>query len=425
MLHYGSPLMDLPPPIVAHSGPPVLSQESKVETPMRRFIGILLSLFLGAFLVDALLSFLDDSLGLFARLHLLGAPRAGATLLVFLLGSVVYLLAGLTRSVPKRCFVPLALFSFLGPLLLVPVLIYDYSHLEQGAWGLSGLQLLLALGALWWAKGSLSLRWPLVRAERLGPDGFGWFNLAGFAAANLFLLAPGVALYLAVCSSLAVGHYSGGFLALGPDGLTARSMKFVRDDGKSIELIPMMHVAEPGFYSRVMGSFPTNSLVLLEGVSDESHLIQEKLSYKRLANSLGLVEQQSGFNTTPSARKQRRADVDVSQFSKTTIDLLNLAARIHAEGMRSPAFLEAIQRGEDPAVTKQLWEDILTGRNRHLLEEIQAGLREADVLVVPWGAAHMPGVAEGIRKFGFSSSDTKEFEIFRFRTVLSRLFSRR
>ena len=121
----------------------------------------------------------------------------------------------------------------------------------------------------------------------------------------------------------------------------------------------------------------------------------------------------------------RRADVDVSEFSKSTIELLNLAARIHAEGIRSPAFFEAILRGEDPAIGKQLWDDILIGRNRHLLEEIQTGLRESDVLVIPWGAAHMPGLAEGIREFGFTSSESKELQILQFRTLLARLFSRR
>ena len=417
-----------PPPIIHDSpAPPILAEtESSPSTgPMARFLSILLSLCLAAFIVDGLLSVLDQTLAVLFGIHPLAAPRALAFLLAALLAIVVYLLMGFTRRVPKRVFLPLTLFNFLGTILLIPFLIYHYDEIEQGGLVMSCIQLALGLGVFVWGRGEGKSRWLLVGEERLGHQGFGWLNLVGFALANLFVLLPGIAVYLAFSAALAVDHFSGGFLSLRSDGLTARATKFVRDDGKSIELIPMMHVGEPSFYRRVTNSFPTNSIILLEGVSDRSHLIQEKLSYKRLASSLGLVEQQSGFVPGPVSKQSRRADVDVSEFSKSTIELLNLVARVHAEGLGSQAFLDAIRHGEDPDVAKQLWEDILFLRNRHLLEEIQSGLRESDVLVVPWGAAHMPGVAEGIRTLGFKSSDTEEFKVVLFRTVLARLFAGR
>ena len=419
--------MSVPPPIIPEATGSFGSFETvgaSLSAPRSPFLIVILSLFLAAFVLHAAVSFLDDALALAFRFQLLAAPRGLLTLAAALLGLVVLVLAAFTRRVPKRCFVPLALFNFLAPLLLIPLLIYQYERLHLGAWILSAIQLAVALGALAWARGGLRSRWPLVAEERLGPPGFRWGNLIGFVLANLCVLLPAIVLYLAFCASLAVGHFSGGFLALQSDGLTAKATRFIRDDGKSIKLIPMMHIGEPAFYARVTRSFPTNALVLLEGVTDQTHLIQEKLSYKRLASSLGLVEQQSGFEPGRAQGNSRRADVDVSVFSKSTIELLNLAARIHAEGFRSQAFLDVVRRGEDPALGKQLWEDILTGRNRHLLEEIQTGLQESDVLVVPWGAAHMPGVAEGIRQLGFKSAEIQEFKVVLFRTVLARLFLR-
>ena len=67
-------------------------------------------------------------------------------------------------------------------------------------------------------------------------------------------------------------------------------------------------------------------------------------------------------------------------------------------------------------------EDFLTKRNANLLKEIEAELPGSEVIVVPWGAAHMRGIAEGIQKTGFHLVDTEEHLIFHFRSVWHRLF---
>ena len=63
---------------------------------------------------------------------------------------------------------------------------------------------------------------------------------------------------------------------------------------------------------------------------------------------------------------------------------------------------------------KQLWEDLLTKRNAHLLEVLYARLPQSEVIIVPWGALHMPGISEGIVKSGFRVEETQDYVAIRF-----------
>ena len=113
--------------------------------------------------------------------------------------------------------------------------------------------------------------------------------------------------------------------------LSVKVRKYVRNDGKTIELFPMAHIADAGFYQKVSQTFPTNSIILMEGVTDENNLLTNKITYKRMAKTLGLAEQHEKFK--PTRGEMVMADVDVDQFSHDTIDLLNLAMLVHARGL--------------------------------------------------------------------------------------------
>jgi len=60
----------------------------------------------------------------------------------------------------------------------------------------------------------------------------------------------------------------------------------------------MAHIGEADFYRKVSQSFPSNSIILMEGVTDRKSLITNEASYKRAAKSLGLVEQEEEFMPT-------------------------------------------------------------------------------------------------------------------------------
>jgi hypothetical protein len=262
------------------------------------------------------------------------------------------------------------------------------------------------------AQGGIKLRWPLVSEAWVGIRGFSWKNLCGFVLLNLFVLVPAVIVFLFLSSASAVGRFSEGFMALHPGGFTVEAKKYVRNDGKTIELFPMAHVADADFYRNVTSSFPTNSTILIEGVSDNLNLLTNKLSYKRMAGSLGLTEQKQQFK--PGHGKVVRADVDVSQFTPGTIACLNLISLIHSQGL-TPANIQALSTfSPDEKLQDELIDDILTKRNQHLLEEIETNLTESDHIIVPWGVAHMPGTAREIQKLGFRLEETHEYSLISF-----------
>ena len=406
------PMSGAAPPLIAGPPPPLPPEPAPKSSPVRQLFAILLSVCLGLFLADAVVSLLDDSLILLSGVHLLSGIRGIVCLLAMLIALVIYVLMGLTPMIPKRLFLPLALLNPVAALAVVPFAIYCYSRLQQVAWVISFSQVIFGLGILFLVQGGFKLRWPLVAANQLEAWRFSWRNLSVFLLANLFVLVPAVIIYLVLCAALAVGHFSDGFLALRPGGLTVRVRKYARNDGKTIQLFPMSHIGEPDFYRKLSQSFPTNSIILMEGVTDDRNLLTNKITYKRMATSLGLAEQHEEFN--PTHGELVPADVDVEQFTANTIGLLNLAMLIHSKGVNAGTVLPMLRFSPPPHYEEELLDDLLRKRNRHLLEELHARLSQTEHIIVPWGVAHMPEIAKEIQKAGFRLVETREYVAIRF-----------
>ena len=388
---------------------------------MKKLVSILLSLCLGLFLADAVVSLADDTLILFFDIHIFSTIRGILFFFDIILAIVIYFLIGFTPMIPKRLFLPVTLFNPVAALVAVPFLIYYYGRIQQMAWVISFCQVLFGFGILYWLLGGFNFRWPLVAEKQLEGRRFSGRNLTVFLLVNVFVFLPAAFLYLAYCASLAVDHFSGSFLALRPDGLTVQVRKYVRNDGKTIHLIPMSHIGESDFYHQISQSFPTNCVILMEGVTDNKNLITNKLTYKRMATSLGLSEQQEKFE--PSRGEMVQADVDVGQFSADTIGLLNLVSLVHAKGLNAETVLKLMQYSPPPHFEEQLFDDLLTKRNQHVLEVIEAELPQSENIMVPWGVAHMPEIAKEIQKSGFCLAESQEYKIINFRSVLKNILS--
>src|SRR5207302_8595688 len=135
----------------------------------------------------------------------------------------------------------------------------------------------------------------------------------------------------------------------------------VRNDGRTIQFVPMSHIGEPAFYRALSESFPTNALILMEGVTDDQNLLTNKITYRRMAKSLGLAEQQHEFK--PSPVHLVRADVDVEEFRPNTINFLNLVMLLHAHGVTAENLLKVLQYSPSPDFQEQLLDDLLLKRN--------------------------------------------------------------
>lgn len=371
---------------------------------------ILLSLGLGLFLADALVSLLDESLIRLLDVQVLTWLRVPLSLFTMLLALIIYGLMGLTPMIPKRVFLPLALFNPVATLVAIPALIYFYGRMHQIAWGIAFCQVLLGLLILYRVQGGLKFRWPLVPEPQLADRRFSWRHLSVFLLVNVLVLVPAVIVCLGLCAVLAVNHFSEGFLALRPSGFTVQVRKYIRADGKTIQLVPMLHIGEPEFYQTLAQSFPTNALILMEGVTDNRNLLTNKITYERMAATLGVAEQHEEFKPRGELV---RADVDVAQFTSNTLAGLNLVMLIHARGM-NPETLIKLMQFSPPHFEEQLFDDLLRKRNRHLMGEIQTRLLQSENLIVPWGAAHMPEIAQEIQKAGFRVDETQEYVAIRF-----------
>jgi len=378
----------------------------------RHLVAVLLSLGLGLFLADALISALDDTFIVLFNTHFLAGLRGLVGLFSVLIGIGIYALMGITPMIPKRKFILVALFNLIAALAVLPFWIYLHDRIQWVAWAISLIQLVCAVTILCVVQGGLRFRMPLVSEEQLNPRGFSWLNLGGFVVVNAVVLLPLVAIYLFFCASQAVGHFSDGFVALHPGGLSVQVRKYAREDGKSVLLYPMAHVADRNFYQTISQSFPTNSVVLMEGVTDREHLLTNHITYKRMAATLGLSEQQKEFK--PSDEQVERADVDVKEFTSTTIGFLNLVMRIHSQGLNAVTLMQLMSFSPPPGFEKELFDDLLRKRNRRLLSEVKARLPETESIVVPWGAAHMPEIAREIQKDGFQLKESRDYSVIRF-----------
>ncbi len=407
----GNPL----PPVI-RSPPRLAPEPASGPGRLRATLAVLLSLYLALFLADALVSLADDSLILFLGVHALTVPRAVVFFFALLLTILVYGLMGLTPMIPKRLFLPSTLFFPVTLFGVIALAICFYGRLQQIAWLVSLGQVALGLAMLCWAQGGFRLRWPLVANSRLGSRRFSWPNLVGFLLLNVLVFLPGALVFLALCASFAAGHFSKGFLALRPGGLTVQVRKYVRDDGKTIQLVPMAHIGEAAFYRQLAQSFPSNAIVLMEGVTDNSGLLTNTLTYQRMAATLGLAEQDQEFN--PVQVRMVMADVDVAAFTTNTIGFLNLITLIHAKGLNAGTLTKILTYSPSPQSEEELLavilDDLLRTRNEHLLGELHAWLSDPEPIIVPWGVAHMPGIAEGITASGFRLAETRDYPVIRF-----------
>ncbi|MBP9903705.1 MAG: hypothetical protein KBH45_19805 [Verrucomicrobia bacterium] len=403
-------LSGIQPP--AHGDSPALLQAKPhpKALPVERMLAILLSLCLGLFLADAAVALADDSLILGLEIHLLTMIRGLLFFVSLLMTLLLYGLMGLIPAVPKRLFLPVALFNPVAGLVLIPIAIYSFGQLQRAAWGISFCEAILGLSILCRAQHGFRLRWPLVAEDQLGMQHFSWRHLSRFLLVNLVLVLPAVVVYLGVCAILAVDHFSDGFLALRRDGLTVQVRKYIRNDGKTIQLVPMSHIGESDFYQQLAQSFPTNAIVLMEGVSDDQNLLTNKMTYQRMADTLGVAEQQEEFQPRGEIVS---ADVDVAEFSPNTIGFLNLVMLLHSQGMKAETVLQVMQFSP-PHFEVQLFDDLLRKRNRRVLEEIRTRLSVSDSLIIPWGAAHMPEIAREIQKSGFRLQETQDYVAIRF-----------
>jgi hypothetical protein len=240
---------------------------------------------------------------------------------------------------------------------------------------------------------------------------FRWKRLAGFIAANIFLIVPLLGLYLASSLSLAVSHLSHEFIHIGFQGISVESRTYNHEE-RNIILLPTVHIAHKDFYDSLMDSLPvTNTVILTEGTTDKNKLLSGGLGYEKLAKSMGMVAQDN--NHIVATRDEKRCDVDISEFSQETIDVLCGCAELFRnwpDGNRI-MLLQKYLSIPEPDIDV-LREDVLTKRNRRVTDCIAECVQTYDYIVVPWGALHMPGIESTILDRGATLETRKRIVVW-------------
>ena len=399
--------------------PPLLVGASKSARPV---LTATLSLAWIIFVSSGLVSFFGEIVHVvFGREEL--AIVAGLGLLAMLLtGIILFGLMTVIPGIPQRFFLPISLFLPVTTIAILPLLVYFTERAPLIFCGLFLGQIALGLFCLHCWHGGFSYRWPLFPAHRLGKKKFSWRNLLGMLTAGLFLIFPALALYSAFSARLAVEHFSAGFVALRPAGISMQVRGYLRDDGKKIILMPRVHVADAAFYEALGAAMPASSVVMMEGVTDTQQTAKHphgtstqgsgksRSGYARAAALIGCVEQAVFFKPRGTLVA---ADLDMGDFSPATLGLLKSVMLLHEKGL-TPETLPVLLQPMPPSWEKELRDDLLTKRNRHLLDVLQQRLPTAEIIVVPWGAAHLPEIHREIQKLGFRVMETKDYMAIRF-----------
>lgn len=388
--------------------PPPLPEAASGSS--RPVLTAVLNLALVIFLTSGLVSLSSDALFLVFQRQDLAVTAALGSLLLFLTGFILFGLMAFFPEIPKLYFIPVSLYLPVAAVASLPLLVYFKEHALLIVFGISLGQVMLGFLVVHRLQGGFKFSWPLVTGSHLTGKNFSWANLAGVILGGVFFVLPSLVLYMGLSAKLAIEHFTDGFVLVRSTGISMEVRNYTRGDGKKIMLVPMSHVGESTFYEDLSASFPENSVILMEGVSDSNKLLNTHSNYSKMASALGGVEQTKVFKPKGEIVA---ADMDMSGFSPATVDLIKTAMLIHAQGVTRET-LPIMMKPTPPGLEKQLMDDILTKRNQHLLGVIQERLPTSEVIVVPWGAAHMPEIHREIQKLGFEQVDSKEYLAIRF-----------
>lgn len=369
---------------------------------------------------------------LFAESGILELLRDALAMLVVIQCILAIPLLGVSRKLPLSVFVPIIVSTLWLNLGAIPILFYVESSVLEPSLVLC--QCFVAVGVFF-----------RVRSLRGGEDwrfDLEWFSgrlfslpyFVGYQIGAFSLLLISILLLLVVGLASGVDVGTKGFVRFDSQGISLADRTY-EDFGNRVRLIGMMHIGEDEGYRRLfrdLGRGSSSMLVLTEGVSDSEGLLSSNYSYGPLAETLGVGEQRAIEDYVDWEGREHEADsnrptfmnadLDLSEFDPTTVELLAEIGEIYRSDDLLAGFLDVYERmRRDPEASASFTEDIIERRNRTVIAHIIDFKEDYREIVVPWGAMHQPGIEAAIEEMGFVRRSTRYIQFISWRRLADAL----
>jgi hypothetical protein len=388
---------------------------------MRAFINF----FLLAYALDAAISTIDDLVFVLAGAHVLGFIRSPLALMVLFLCVVVYLSIGIDSRLPKRVLLPPILLAVWAGFGCVPLPVFF--DIRSVMLGTSLVQLGLGVFAFILVKRITGGSWFLTQEFFKRPV-FQFKNTALFTVANIIAVPVAVCLLLVLSVHLYLHNNTAGFMQAGTDGIYLQERTYSRDV-KTIHLVAMMHIGNKEYYDELSHFLSSGStIVLAEGVTDDTGIIKNFPSYSKFADFIGLDTQEnmvmhgkmleyddlSTPDDDPASMIETgivRADIDSQDLSEDALEFVqNVGELFNDEQSFAESFGSYMSWYSDnmtPEKEKIVMGELIDKRNEVLLHYLDEALLYHDTIVIPWGAMHMPGLERAILQKDFLPGESR------------------
>ncbi|MGM0608557.1 MAG: hypothetical protein ACQESP_09065 [Candidatus Muiribacteriota bacterium] len=408
---------------------------------MKEFLQKFGKLFLILFIIDGILSVTDDINGLIYGQSFISSLRQDISFLVFANSFFLYFFCGIFNLLPHKIFIPVTLYGLLVPFISGYFTINYYTHPDAQFGRISNFDhhlaannfitygiIILIFSIIQTAIGVWA--WNLYHNKKyeLSEDFFVLKKFLLFGGLNVILLFFLVPFLILTNLVYTVNELTNGFIKSDYSNLYSIQKDYEKDNTK-ISLIGMVHIGQAEFYQDLLQNLPDDKEILLlqEGVTDEEELLEIKPNYEGFSKALGVDTQAENFRLDPDKYDIINLDKDVSEFSETSIYLINQILDVLENSSTIREFYQNSRRFEsmaqDPETLSSFYDDILHGRNELILDEMEEYIEDYDYIIIPWGAYHLDEIESYLYNNGFRTVSRNRRKVIQYSNIIANIFN--
>jgi len=404
----------------------------------------LANLYLIAFAADAVFSVIDELLGANAPAALTLIRNMVANGVVLASLAMIFVLL-FVPQLPRIPFFPPIVFALWAAFGAPPLTAYGFG--DRLALSLSLAQLGFAVLAFMLVREQMG-RFFLV-VTRLPRKRHMVLRTLAAVLTTIIVVPLALSMFVVAANAHALQAMTNNYIQFTLSDIRAKETHLTKD-GRTVDLVAVMHIGEPDFYATRLPKGQAKTLVLAEGVSDHKDKLSGRFSYNRLAQVLGLEAQpqiedwsraETAAKATAKAPSQKKmdkadkappaetlpdiihADLDVSDFHDVTVSFLNYIGALYDSGSLPEAISQimTLNKRYTAEEFQTIMGDVLTRRNEAVLTAFDKLAPNYEVVVIPWGGMHMPGLEAALVARGYQVVSEETTSVIRYGTLVRQL----